>query len=120
MCLLTDTWYWNDHCITLCGKWIFYSNLKVLLPLTQVCLNYICYGNDTDENKFIGVLHAIISVPPEVIQRRLNMKYELSIIIIIRIITICIVVIFFFHISIMVQILSCFYFIQYDLMIVFR
>ena len=74
VCLLLDTGYWNDHCIAVCGKWIFDSNLKVALPLTQVFLNYICYGNDTDENKFIGALHAIRAVPPEVVQGRLNMK----------------------------------------------
>ena len=72
--LLLDIWHRIDHCITVCGKWIFYSNLKVALPLTQVLLNYICCGNDTDENKCIGVLHAIRSVPPEVIKRRLNVK----------------------------------------------
>ena len=74
VCLLPYMWHRTDHCITVCGKWIFVSNLKVALPLTQVCLKYICCGNDTDENKLIGVLHAIRSVPPEVVQRRLNMK----------------------------------------------
>ena len=72
--LLLDTWHQTDHCIKVCGKCIFDSNLKVTLPLTQVCLNYICCVNDTDENKFIGVLHAIIAVPFEVFQRRLNIK----------------------------------------------
>ena len=42
-------------------------------PLTQDCLNYTCRGNDTAENKFVGVLNAIRAVPPEVFQRRLNM-----------------------------------------------
>ena len=74
MCLLLDTWHWNDHFITVCGKWISDSNLKVALPLTQVCLNYVCYGNDTDENKFIGVLRAIRAVTPEVVQRILSIK----------------------------------------------
>ena len=36
--LLLDTWHHTDHCITVCGKWIFDSNLKLVLPLTQVCL----------------------------------------------------------------------------------
>ena len=66
-------WHWNVHCITVCGKWIFDSNSKVELLLTQVCLNYICCGYDTDENKFIGVLHTIRAVPPEVFQIILNM-----------------------------------------------
>ena len=44
------------------------------LPLTQDCLNYICCGNDTDEIKFVGILHAIRSVPSGVVQRKLNMK----------------------------------------------
>ena len=74
VCLLLEMWHWTDHCIKVCGKWIFDSNLKVALPLTQVCLNYICCGNDTDENKFIGILHVIRAVPPEVVQIILNMK----------------------------------------------
>ena len=77
MCLLPDTWHWTYHCITFYGKWIFDYNLKLVLPLTEVCLNYICCVNDTDENKLIGVLHAIRSVPNEVVQIRLNMKSEL-------------------------------------------
>ena len=72
--LVLDMWHRNDHCISVCGKWIFDSNLKVALTLTHVCLNYICCGNDTDDNKFIGAFHAIIEVPIEVVQRRLNMK----------------------------------------------
>ena len=67
-------WHRTDHCITVCGKWIFDSNLKLALPLTQGSLNYICCGNDTDENKFIGVLYAIIAVPPKSFQRRLNIE----------------------------------------------
>ena len=74
VCLLLGMWYLNDHCIAVCGKCIFDSNLKVALPLTKVCLNYICCGNDTDENKFIGVLYEIRAVPTEVFQRILNMK----------------------------------------------
>ena len=46
VCLLLDTWN-RTHCIKVCGKWIFDSNLKVTLPLTQDCLNDICCGNET-------------------------------------------------------------------------
>ena len=74
VCLLLYTSYYTDHCITVCGKCIFGSNLKVALPLKQDYLNYICPDNDTDENKFIGVLHSIRAVPPEVFQIRLNIK----------------------------------------------
>ena len=74
VCLLLDLWHQTYQCITVCGKWIFDSNLKVTLPLTHVFLNYICCGNDTDKNKFIGVLHAVRVVPPEAVQRRLNIK----------------------------------------------
>ena len=74
LCLLIDKWHCTNNCITVCGKWIFYSNFEVAFPLTQDCLNYTCRGNDTDEIKFSGVLHAIRAVPPEVIQRILNMK----------------------------------------------
>ena len=74
LCLLIYMWHRNNHCITVCGKWIFDSNSEVALTLRKVCLNYICCGNDTDENKFIGVLHAIRAFPPEVSKRRLNMK----------------------------------------------
>ena len=74
VCLLLYTSHRDDHCITVCGKWIFDSNLKVALTLTRAWLNYICSGNDTDEIIFVGVLHAIIEVPPEGFQKRLNMK----------------------------------------------
>ena len=74
VCLLIYTWKQTDHCIIVCGKWIFDSNLKVALPLTQVCFNCILCGNGTDENRFIGVLHKTRSVPYDVVERRLNMK----------------------------------------------
>ena len=74
VCFLLDTWHRNDHYITVCSKWIFDSNLKVALPLTQDCLNYTCRGNDIDKNKFSGILYDIIAVPPEVVQRIFNMK----------------------------------------------
>ena len=72
MCLLLDTAHRTDHCITVCGKWIFDSNLEFSLPLTRAWLNYICSGNDTDEIIFVGVLHAIRLVPPIVVQIKLN------------------------------------------------
>ena len=59
MCFLPYTAHRVDHCITVCGKWVFYSNLKLALPLTRAWLNYICSGNDTDDITFFGVLHAI-------------------------------------------------------------
>ena len=74
MCLLLDTWHHTDHYITVCGKWIFDSNFEVAFPLKQDSLNYTCRGNDTDDIKEISVLHVIIAVPPEIFQRRLNMK----------------------------------------------
>ena len=52
----------------------FRFRFKVALPPTQYFLNYTCPGNDTDEIKFVGVLHAIRAVSPKVVQRRLNMK----------------------------------------------
>ena len=69
MCLLLDRAHRTDHCITICGKWIFNSNLEFSLPLTTALLNYICSGNDTDDITFVGVLHAIGAVPPIVDQR---------------------------------------------------
>ena len=74
VCLLIDTAHQADHCITVCGKWIFDSNLKLALPLTSAWLNYICSGNDTDEITFVGVLHTVRTVPPEGVQKILNMK----------------------------------------------
>ena len=74
MCLLLDTCHRTDNCITVCGKWIFDSNFEVAFTLTQYCLNYTCRGNDTDENKIVGVLHAIRAVPPKFVLRILNMK----------------------------------------------
>ena len=69
MCLLLDTASRADHCITVCGKCIFDSNLKLALPLTRAWLNYICSGNDTDKIGFIAVLHEIRAVPPEGVQK---------------------------------------------------
>ena len=72
VCLLLDTAHRTDHCITVRGKWIFDSNLEFALPLTKASLNYICYGNDTDEITFVGVLHVIIAVPPIVVEIKLK------------------------------------------------
>ena len=74
VCLLLDTAHQAHHCITVCGKVIFKSNLELALPITSAWLNYICSVNDTDEITFVGVLHAIRAVPPESVQKRLNMK----------------------------------------------
>ena len=70
VCLLLYTAHRIDHFITVCGKWIFDSNLESALPLTKASLNYICSGNDTDEIIFVGVFNAIITVPPVVVQKR--------------------------------------------------
>ena len=70
--LLLDTAHRTDHCITVCDKWIFDSNLGFALPLRKASLNYICSGNDTDDITFVGVLQAIRAVPPIVIQKILN------------------------------------------------
>ena len=32
VCFLLDTWQRTDHCITVFGKWVFGSNLKMTLP----------------------------------------------------------------------------------------
>ena len=72
MCLLLDTAHRTSHCITVYGKWIFDYNLESALPLTKASLNYICSGNDTDEITSVGVLNAIIAVPPVVFQKRLK------------------------------------------------
>ena len=72
VCLLLDTAHRTNHCITVCGKWIFYSNLESTLPLTKDFLNCICSGNDTDDITFVVVLHAIRAVPPIVVQIKLK------------------------------------------------
>ena len=72
VCLLLDTTHQKNHCITVCGKWLFDYNLESALPLTEPSLNYICSSNDTDEIKFVGVLLAIRAVPPVVVQQRLK------------------------------------------------
>ena len=72
VCLLLDTAHRTNHCINVCGKWIFDYNLEIPLPLKKVSLNYICYGNDTDEITFVGVLHAIRAVPLIVAQIKLK------------------------------------------------
>ena len=72
VCLLLEMAHRTDHCITVCGKWIFDSNLEFALPLTKALLNYICSGNDTAEITFGSVLHAIRSVPPIAAQIKLK------------------------------------------------
>ena len=72
MCLLLDMAHQTNHCITVCGKWIFDSNLESALPLTEASLNYICSSNDTDEITFVGVLNAIRAVPSVVVQKILK------------------------------------------------
>ena len=74
VCLLLDTAHQADHFITVCGKWIFDSNLEFTLPLTSDWLNHICSGNDTDDITFVGVLHSIRAVPPIFVQKIFNMK----------------------------------------------
>ena len=74
VCLLLYTLHRTDNCITVCGKWIFDSNFEVMFPFTQDFLNCLCRGNDTNDITFVGVLHAIREVTPEVFQRRLNTK----------------------------------------------
>ena len=72
VCLLLDTAHKKNHCITVCSKWIFDSNLESALPLREASLNYICSVNDTDEITFVGVLNAIRAVPLVVVQKKLN------------------------------------------------
>ena len=72
VCLLLDTAHQTDHCINVCGKWIFDYNLEFALLLTKASLNYICSGNDTNDITLVGVLNAIRAVPPIVVQRKLN------------------------------------------------
>ena len=64
----------TGDCITVCGKLTFDSNLKVSLSLTQDYLHYTYFGNEMDEIKFVGVLHAIREVPTEVVQIISNIK----------------------------------------------
>ena len=72
LCLLLDTEQRTDHCINVCDKCIFDSNLEFALPLTKALLNYICSGNDTGKITCAGVLHAIREVPPIFVQRKLK------------------------------------------------
>ena len=74
VCFLLDTEHRTDHCITVCGKWIFDSNLEFALPLTSAWLSYIYSGSDTDEITCVGVLHTIRAVPPLGVQNRLNIN----------------------------------------------
>ena len=62
----------TDHCITVCGKCIFDSNLESALPLTKASLNYMCSGNNTYDITFVHSLHAIRVVPPIFVQIKLK------------------------------------------------
>ena len=70
--MLLYTAHWTDNCISVCGKYIFDSNLGFALPLTKDLFNYIFSGNDTDEIIFVGVLRATRAVLPIVFKRNLN------------------------------------------------
>ena len=72
VCLLLDTAHQTNNCITVCGKWIFDSDLESALPLTKASLNYICSGNDTDEITLLGVFNVIRAVPTVVVQKVLK------------------------------------------------
>ena len=63
VCLLLDTAHRTNYYITVCGKWIFDSNLESALPLTKASFKYLCSGNDTYEITVGGVVHVIRSVP---------------------------------------------------------
>ena len=75
VCLLLDTSHLTDNCITVCGKWIFDSNLEFALPLTKALLNYIYLGNDTNEITFVGVLHAM---PDHVDRKSYMVRHSVS------------------------------------------
>ena len=74
MCLLLDTWYRTDHCITFCGKWIFDSHFELAFPLTQGFLNYICFGNDTDEMR-LDLLLSCMQLEQSLIKFSKKIKY---------------------------------------------
>ena len=38
-----------DHCITVWGKWIFYSNYKNALPLTVESLDLCCSSDESND-----------------------------------------------------------------------
>jgi hypothetical protein len=65
---LIDTSYGICHCITVCNKWIFDSNFECAFPLTQEALDFICKSEDHPDIKFLGVSHAIRTIPPKVVQ----------------------------------------------------
>ena len=69
VCLLLDTTHKTDNCITIRGKMIFDYNLEFALPLTKDSINFICYGKDTYDITFVGVMRVIGAVPPIVVQR---------------------------------------------------
>ena len=74
LCFLLYTSHLTAHCITVCGNRILDSNFKVTFPPTQDCLSYICRGDENDDIRFVGVLHAIRAVPPKVVGIILNIK----------------------------------------------
>ena len=47
----------EDHCVTLCGKWLFDSNFEYALPLCQEALD-LCCSTDDMEAKFEKVVDA--------------------------------------------------------------
>jgi len=49
----------EDHCVTICGKWIFDSNLKNAIPLSKESLD-LCCSSDGDPVSFVKVVKALL------------------------------------------------------------
>jgi hypothetical protein len=46
------------HGVTICGKFVFDSNVKKVLPLTRASLDWCCSTNE-DKSTFKSVFHAV-------------------------------------------------------------
>ena len=65
----------EDHCVTVCGKWIFDSNYSHAWPLSNDSLDAICDNVATDHLKkitFEKVKAATRFIPPKVMQQKMN------------------------------------------------
>jgi hypothetical protein len=72
VCRLIDKKGGTNHCVTVCGDWVFDSNFEKCFPLSTKWMHFICNPEANDEDGFSGVMDAIRAIPPKIIQLKMN------------------------------------------------
>ena len=78
----------QDHCVTLCGKWVFDSNFEYALPLCQESLDLCCSTDDIQAKfekvvdarvcKYIDVTEKLAEVAKKVKEHKKKKKQKLN------------------------------------------